>query len=110
MLLRRTAPSSGLLFRPVFAQLLSRPMATTTAAAQRRQPATPEALDSLTSSGWTIANSTAAGQEGQRLSRDFRFKDFSEAWGFMSRVALAAEKLNVRPPPSSLPSRSSTTS
>ncbi|KPV77745.1 uncharacterized protein RHOBADRAFT_24301 [Rhodotorula graminis WP1] len=72
-------------------------MATSTAATQRRQPATPEALDSLISSGWTVANSTAGGQEGQRLSRNFRFKDFSEAWGFMSRVALAAEKLNHHP-------------
>ena len=31
----------------------------------------------------------------QLLHRDFKFKDFGQAWGFMSRVALAAEKLNV---------------
>lgn len=31
------------------------------------------------------------------LSRSFRFADFSEAFGFMSRVALAAETLNHHP-------------
>jgi len=28
---------------------------------------------------------------GQALHREFRFRDFSEAWGFMCRVALLAE-------------------
>lgn len=28
--------------------------------------------------------------------REYKFKDFGQAWGFMSRVALQAEKLNVR--------------
>ena len=32
-----------------------------------------------------------------RLSREFVFTDFSEAFGFMSRVALAAEKLDHHP-------------
>jgi 4a-hydroxytetrahydrobiopterin dehydratase len=31
------------------------------------------------------------------LHRTFTFTDFSEAFGFMSRVALAAEKLNHHP-------------
>ena len=31
------------------------------------------------------------------LHRVFRFKDFSEAWAFMSRVALAAEKQDHHP-------------
>jgi 4a-hydroxytetrahydrobiopterin dehydratase len=31
------------------------------------------------------------------LRREFRFKDFSEAWGFMARVALLAEKLDHHP-------------
>lgn len=31
------------------------------------------------------------------LSRSFRFADFSEAFGFMSRVALVAETLNHHP-------------
>ena len=31
------------------------------------------------------------------LHRVFRFRDFSEAWAFMSRVALAAEKQDHHP-------------
>lgn len=31
------------------------------------------------------------------LKKIFKFKSFSEAWGFMARVALAAEKLNHHP-------------
>ena len=31
------------------------------------------------------------------IRREFRFKDFSEAFGFMTRVALAAEKADHHP-------------
>ena len=31
------------------------------------------------------------------IRRDFRFRDFSEAWGFMARVALLAEKHDHHP-------------
>lgn len=31
------------------------------------------------------------------IHREFRFRDFSEAWGFMSRVALLAEAQNHHP-------------
>ena len=31
------------------------------------------------------------------ITRRFAFKDFSEAWGFMSRVALVAEKMDHHP-------------
>ena len=31
------------------------------------------------------------------ISREFRFKNFSEAWGFMSRVALLAEQQDHHP-------------
>jgi 4a-hydroxytetrahydrobiopterin dehydratase len=31
------------------------------------------------------------------IRRAFRFRDFSEAWGFMSRVALLAEALDHHP-------------
>lgn len=31
------------------------------------------------------------------ICRTFRFKSFSEAWGFMSRVALTAEKMDHHP-------------
>lgn len=42
-------------------------------------------------SGWSIA------EEGAAIERRFAFADFSEAFGFMSRVALAAEKLDHHP-------------
>lgn len=32
-----------------------------------------------------------------RLKKTFKFKDFNEAFGFMSRVALIAEKMNHHP-------------
>lgn len=31
------------------------------------------------------------------IRRDFKFKDFNEAFGFMSRVALAAERMDHHP-------------
>ena len=41
--------------------------------------------------GWTFD----LGRQGIR--RSFRFKDFSEAFAFMTRVALAAEKVDHHP-------------
>ena len=41
--------------------------------------------------GWTINEA-----EG-KLTRTFKFKDFSEAFGFMARVALLAEKAGHHP-------------
>ncbi len=32
-----------------------------------------------------------------KLHREFKFKNFVEAWAFMSRVALLAEKMNHHP-------------
>jgi 4a-hydroxytetrahydrobiopterin dehydratase len=31
------------------------------------------------------------------VRREFKFKDFNEAWGFMARVALLAEKMDHHP-------------
>ncbi len=42
-------------------------------------------------SGWAVVEGRDA------IERSFVFKNFSEAWGFMSRVALAAEKLDHHP-------------
>ena len=39
--------------------------------------------------GWT--------RQGEKLHRTFTFRDFSEAFGFMARVALEAEKLDHHP-------------
>ena len=36
-------------------------------------------------------------EENDQLYKKFEFKDFSEAFAFMTRVALAAEKMNHHP-------------
>ncbi len=36
-------------------------------------------------------------EENNSLYRKFEFADFSEAFGFMTRVAIAAEKMNHHP-------------
>lgn len=35
--------------------------------------------------------------ENNRLKKTFKFKDFTEAFGFMTKVALVAEKMNHHP-------------
>lgn len=40
---------------------------------------------------WTLAEGRDA------IARSFRFRDFSEAWGFMARVALLAEAQDHHP-------------
>lgn len=40
---------------------------------------------------WTLVDGRDA------IRREFRFRDFNEAWGFMSRVALLAEKHDHHP-------------
>lgn len=42
-------------------------------------------------SGWSLAG------DGLSIGRTFKFADFSEAFGFMARVALAAEKADHHP-------------
>lgn len=51
----------------------------------------PDALDAALRGlpGWRA--------EGDRIARDFEFDDFVAAFGFMTRVALHAEKLNHHP-------------
>ena len=41
--------------------------------------------------GWTEVQGRDA------VQKSFKFKTFSQAWGFMNRVALAAEKLDHHP-------------
>ena len=36
-------------------------------------------------------------EEDNKLKKSFEFKDFVEAFGFMSRVAMVAEKMNHHP-------------
>lgn len=53
------------------------------------ESATREALAGL--DGWTLA------ANGGSISRTFTFKNFSEAFAFMTRVALEAEKMDHHP-------------
>lgn len=53
------------------------------------QGAIKEALEGLP--GWSLA------AEGDAISRSFIFGNFSEAFAFMTRAALAAEKLDHHP-------------
>ena len=41
--------------------------------------------------GWTLE------EGGKALTRTVKFKDFSEAFGFLTRVALEAEKMDHHP-------------
>jgi 4a-hydroxytetrahydrobiopterin dehydratase len=36
-------------------------------------------------------------EQNNRLKKDFKFKDFSQAFAFMTRVALIAEKMDHHP-------------
>ena len=42
-------------------------------------------------------NDMAWKEVDNRLTRTFKFKDFSEAFGFMTRVAIIAEKMDHHP-------------
>ena len=55
------------------------------------QPLTAAEIDALPADlpGWSVVNG--------KLHRTFKFADFSEAFGFMARVALAAEALGHHP-------------
>ncbi|MFL6738488.1 MAG: 4a-hydroxytetrahydrobiopterin dehydratase [Sphingomicrobium sp.] len=41
--------------------------------------------------GWTLS------EDGKALERSFRFKDFPEAFAFLTRVAMHAEKVDHHP-------------
>jgi 4a-hydroxytetrahydrobiopterin dehydratase len=59
---------------------MTRPARLTDAEVSRRLAALP---------GWSVV--------GGKLHRAFQFRDFSEAFGFMARAALAAEQLGHHP-------------
>ena len=54
-------------------------------------PAKPTASDIASLPHW------AADAGGKSIHRELKFKDFSEAWGFMNRVALLAESQDHHP-------------
>lgn len=47
------------------------------------------ALENL--NGWSLSD------DSNSIVKDFKFKDFNEAWAFMNRVALLAEKMDHHP-------------
>lgn len=49
------------------------------------------ALTELTGKGWALAGDRDA------IQKTFKFKDFIEAWGWMSRMAIEAEKMDHHP-------------
>lgn len=60
--------------------------------AARLEPAAREAaLEALAASGWEAVEGRDA------VRRRLRFPDFSAAWGFLSRVALLAERMDHHP-------------
>ncbi|MEH7827954.1 4a-hydroxytetrahydrobiopterin dehydratase [Gemmobacter denitrificans] len=50
-----------------------------------------DALPALTATGWQVLADRDA------IRKVWKFRSFSDAWGFMSRVALACEKANHHP-------------
>ncbi|KAI9199502.1 pterin-4-alpha-carbinolamine dehydratase 2 [Polychytrium aggregatum] len=55
--------------------------------AQERQ----QHLAPLLSAGWSLVESRDA------IHKSFQFKDFNEAWGFMTRIAIQADKMDHHP-------------
>ena len=54
-------------------------------------PERQEALAALSASGWELL------EDRDAIRKSFKFKNFIEAWGWMSRMAIVAEKLNHHP-------------
>lgn len=52
---------------------------------------TPEGLDAVLDAGWRLS------KDGKAIARQFVFSDFTEAFAFMTAVALAAERANHHP-------------
>ena len=50
-----------------------------------------EALPALQKMGWAML------EDRDAIKKEFMFKDFTESWSFMNRVALAAEKMDHHP-------------
>ncbi len=50
-----------------------------------------EALDALGKAGWSVL------EDRDAIRKTFKFKSFVDAWGWMSRMAIEAEKLDHHP-------------
>ncbi|MEP0191609.1 MAG: 4a-hydroxytetrahydrobiopterin dehydratase [Erythrobacter sp.] len=60
-------------------------------------PSVPELTDAERSQLLADRPEWALAREGKAIARTFQFADFSEAWGFMSRVALIADRQDHHP-------------
>jgi len=70
--------------------LCRRGLATAALSAEERA----QHLDGLTSAGWSLSD----GSDGREtVSKTFQFADFVGSWGFMSQVAIVAEKADHHP-------------
>jgi len=49
------------------------------------------ALRTLAESGWSVLDDRDA------IQKTFKFKNFAQAWGWMSQMAIIAEKMNHHP-------------
>ena len=49
------------------------------------------ALKEVFDRGWTLSG------DGGSIGKTFKFKNFTQAWGWMSQMAIHAEKLNHHP-------------
>lgn len=74
--------------RPLFSLIqYQRKMAISTLSTQQRE----QLLQPLISSGWEMVN------ERDAVIKKYQFKDFNEAFGFMTRIALKADKIDHHP-------------
>lgn len=49
------------------------------------------ALAELTVAGWSLV------EDRDAIQKTFKFKNFAEAWGWMTRMAIVSEKMNHHP-------------
>lgn len=84
MLLNRSKPLFSLIHKTNFS---IQKMAVTTLSTEQRE----KLLKPLLSSGWEMVENRDA------IIKKYSFKDFNEAFGFMTRVALKADKKDHHP-------------
>ena len=51
----------------------------------------------MTDTSSAEANGWVKTQDGTALEKQFKFKSFTQAWGFMTQAAIHAEKMNHHP-------------